>query len=111
MAQNIDLEIKVIKKFVDKAKQDRYTQFVSSPKNRHKFISDLAHFRFFRWDLFDSVKGIKEQAILQALQSNHVPDKTCYVISENPNIDTNTLDIKTAISETVGYGMGTILFF
>ena len=28
MTQNADLEIKVIKKFVDMAKQDRYIQFV-----------------------------------------------------------------------------------
>jgi hypothetical protein len=111
MTQNPDLEIKVIKKFVDKAKQDRYIQFVSSSKNRHKFISDLSHFNFFKWDLFEAVKGNEEQAIIQALQKNAVADKTCYVISENITIDTKTLDTKKAISETVGYGMGTILVF
>jgi len=111
MTQNVDLEIKVIKKFVDKTKQDRYIQFVSSPKNRHKFVSDLSHFNFFKWDLFEAVKGNEEQAIIQALQENRVSDKTCYVISENSGIDTKTLGTKEAISETVGYGMGTILVF
>ena len=111
MIQNVVLEINVIKKFVDKAKQERYIQFVSSLKNRDKFIRDLAHFNFFKWDLFESVKGNEEQAILQAIQENGVPDKTCYVISENADIDTKTLDIKEAISETIGYGMGTILVF
>jgi hypothetical protein len=111
MTQNADLEIKVIKKFVDKAKQDRYIQFVSSTKNRHKFISDLSHFNFFKWDLFNAVKGNEEQAILQALQKNDVASQTCYVISENADIDTKTLDTKEAINETVGYGMGTILVF
>ena len=38
-------------------------------------------------------------------------DKTCYVISENKEIDTKTLDIELAISKTIGYGMGTILVF
>ncbi|TKK64110.1 hypothetical protein FC093_23270 [Ilyomonas limi] len=111
MTQNADLEIKVIKRFVDKAKQDRYIQFVSSIKNRHKFISDLSHFNFFQWDKFEPVKGIEEQVILQSLQKNGITDKTCYVISENGDIDTKTLDIKKAISDTVGYGMGTILVF
>ena len=111
MTQNADLEIKVIKKFVDKAKQDRYIQLVSSPNNRHKFVSDLSHFNFFKWDLFESVKGNEEQAIFQALQKNGVADKTCYVISENTDIDTRILDTKEAIGETVGYGMGTILVF
>jgi hypothetical protein len=111
MTQNADLEIKVIKRFVDKAKQHRYIQFVSSPKNRQKFISDLPHFNFFQWDLFDPVKGNEGQAIVQALQKNGVADKTCYVISENTGIDTKTLGTKEAINETVGYGMGTILVF
>ena len=111
MTQNVELEIKVIKRFVDKAKQDRYIQFVSSPKNRHKFISDLSHFNFFKWDLFEAVKGKEEQAILQALQKNGVTDKACYVISENSDIDSKTLSTREAISETVGYGMGTILVF
>ena len=111
MTPNTDLEIKVIKRFVDKAKQDRYIQFVSSPKNRHKFINDLSHFNFFQWDRFEAVKGVEEQVILQALQKNGVADKTCYVISENTGIDTKTLHTKVAISETVGHGMGTILVF
>ena len=111
MTQNADLEIKVIKRFVDKAKQDRYIQFVSSPKNRHKFIKDLSHFNFFQWDKFETVKGIEEQVIFRALKENNVADRTCYVISENADIDTQMLDIKVAVSETVGYGMGTILVF
>jgi hypothetical protein len=110
MTQNADLEIKVIKRFVDKAKQDRYIQFVSSTKNRHKFIGDLSHFNFFQWDKFEPVKGIEEQIIIQSLQKNGISDKTCYVISENADIDATTLDIKKAINETAGYGMGQFLF-
>lgn len=111
MAQNIDLEIKVIKRFITEVKQDRYIQFVSSPKNRRKFIRDLPHFSFFQWALFDRVQGNEEQAILEALQKNNVPDKMGYVISENSGIDTKLLGVREALSETVGYGMGTILVF
>jgi hypothetical protein len=111
MTQNIDLEIKVIERYVDKVKQDRYIQLVSSIRNRQKFIDDLSHFRFFQWEKFEPIHGIKEQVILQALQKNRLLDKTCYVISENANIDTQTLKTKEAIRETLGYGMGTILVF
>ena len=111
MTENTELEIKVIKKFVDKSKQGRYIQFVLSPKSRNKFISDLSHCNFFLWDKFEPIKGNEEQVILQALKENGVASKTCYVISENADIDTKTLDTKKAISETVGYGMGTILVF
>ena len=111
MTQNLQLEIKVIKKFVDKAKQERYIQFVSSQKNRYKFIRDLSHFNDFKWDLFDAVNGNEEQIILQALQNNNIVSKTCYVISENADIDSRIIEIKKAISETAGYSMGTILVF
>jgi hypothetical protein len=111
MTQNVDLEIKVISKFVDKAKQERYIQFVSSPKNRRKFINKLSHFSFFQWDKFEPVKGIVEDVICQALRKNGVPDETCYIISENAELDTKTLDTKEAISAIVGYSMGTILVF
>lgn len=111
MTQNLNLEIEVIKRFVNKTKQDRYIQFVSTTKNRHKFINDLSHFNFLKWDKFDKVEGNEEQIILATLQKNKVADKNCYVISENNEIDTKTLDTKDAISETVGYGMGTILVF
>ena len=111
MTQNLDLEIAVIKKFVDKNKQDRFIQFTSSAKSRHKFINELAHFKFFNWNKFDKIEGNEEQAILTALQKNKITDKTCYAISENKNLDTKVLDINQVIHETVGYGQGTILVF
>lgn len=111
MTQNIDLETKVIKKFVDKTKQDRYLQFISTPKNRNKLINDLAHFNHFKWDLFEEVNGNEQQIILATLQRNKVPAQNCYVISENSQLDTKTLDTTKAIQETVGYNMGTILVF
>lgn len=111
MAHNVKLEVKVIKKFVVKTKQDRYVQFVSTPRNRHKFIDDLSHFNFFQWDNFEPVTGVEEHIIIQSLRDNGISDNLCYVISENERIDTKTLEIKRAVSETVGLGMGTILVF
>ncbi len=111
MIPNTALEIKVIKKFVVKAKQERYVQFVSSVRNRQKFINDLSHFNLFQWDQFELVTDIEEQFILERLLKNAISDKLCYVISENDKIDTKTLETKMAISETVGLGMGTILVF
>ncbi len=36
---------------------------------------------------------------------------TCYIISENIELDTKRLDISQAIDATLGYDMGTILVF
>ena len=62
MKPDTDIEIKVIRKFVDKAKQDRYIQLLSSPGNRRKSIYDFAHFRFFDRTKFESVNGREEKA-------------------------------------------------
>ena len=48
---------------------------------------------------------------MASLKKNKISDQSCYIISENKEIDTKTLVTKDAIRETVGYGMGTILVF
>jgi hypothetical protein len=111
MSQDHSLEILIIKKFIENSIQDRYIQFVTSIKNRHKFIRDLPHFRHFKWELLERVDGNIELEIFTALQKSKIENKNCYVISENSEIDKKTLDIKEAIQKIVGYGMGTILVF
>ncbi|TGD78423.1 hypothetical protein [Hymenobacter wooponensis] len=111
MGQNLALEIKVIQRFINKAKQDRYIQFVSSPRNRRKFIADLSHSGFLKEETFEIVNGIEEQVIRQALQRHSVTASTCYVISDNPRIDAQILEISEAIRVTVGRGLGTLLVF
>jgi hypothetical protein len=111
MTSNKDLEIKIITTFVDKRKQDRYIGFVSNSKTRQKFIRDLAHFKLFKENLFDKINNNVEELIFSSLKKNKINDKHCYVISENSKIDSRNLDIRQALQQTIGYGMGTILVF
>ena len=111
MAQNVELEIEVIRRFIEKTKQDRYLQFIKTAKNRRKFLNTLAHSDSFNWDLFKEVTKNEMQVILEALNKNKIPMGECYIISENSKLDTKTMDPIQAISETVGRGMGTILVF
>ena len=111
MARNVDLETKVIKKFIDKSKQDRFIQFISSVNNRHKFIEELAHFNHFKWNLFEAVVGNEEHIISTTLQKYKVPGDICYAISEDPELDGQLLYTSQALKEIVGHGNGTILVF
>lgn len=111
MAQNVDLEIKVIQRFIIKNKQDRYLQFVKSFKNRKKLIAHLAHFRDLQEDAFELVSGIEEDVVRLALARQGISASMCYVISENSRIDTRTLGFGEAMRETVGHQMGTMLVF
>jgi hypothetical protein len=105
MAPKIELERKVIKRSVTKSKRDRYLQFVTSTKNRQKFMADLYSGQFF-------LQGVlEEQVIRQALIHQDTTTGTCYVISENTALDTQTLTLPEALRTVVGWSAGTILVF
>lgn len=111
MPQNIELESKVINRFLTKSRRDRYLQFLTSTKNRKKFIMDLHSGQFFQASAFERVTGIEEKVIKQALTQQGITTSTCYVISENASIDTQTLPLSEALQTVVGWGAGTILVF
>lgn len=110
MTNNINIESKVIERFVIKTKRDRYLNFIKSEKTRPKFINDLSHINFLREDLFDKVEGNEYEFIKQRIKLLGNPND-CYVISENQRIDKKRLDIDTALTETIGADQGTLLVF
>ena len=107
---SIDIEKKVIERFVVKSKRDRYLTFVESDKTRHKFISELAHFRDLRQERFDEISGDEKKVIKDRIKGLGTI-KDCYLISENSELDRKRLDIDTALNKTIGYGMGTLIVF
>lgn len=110
MTSNVDIETKVIQRFVIKTKRDRYLAFIKNDKTREKFINELHHMNFLQQDLFDTVKGNEYEFIKHRLKVlGNIKD--CYVISENQRIDKKRLDIDTALTETIGADQGTLLVF
>jgi len=110
MTQDIDIEIKVIQRFVIKKKRDRYLAFIKNCNTREKFINELHHMNFLQQDLFDALKGNEHELIKERLKElGNIKD--CYIISENQLIDKNRLDIDTALKETIGADQGTLLIF
>lgn len=107
---NLELEKLVIEKFIVKTKCDRYLSFVKSEKNRKKFTFQLAHFHDLRLDLFDEITGNEWEIIEERIQSIR-NIKYCFIISENSEIDQKIMDIETALNETIGKGMGTLIVF
>lgn len=105
-----DIERKVIVRFVLKTKRDRYLSFIENDKTRDKFISDLAHFRDLRQKWFDEISGDEKNVIKDRIKVLGAI-KDCYLISENAVLDRKRLDIDTALSKTIGHGMGTLIVF
>lgn len=108
--QELDLELKVIQRFILKSKIDRYLSFVKKKETRKKFISELNHMNFLALELFVKVEGDERNFIKDKIKG--LGDiKDCYIISENGSLDCKRLDINTALRETVGTDTGTLLVF
>ena len=106
----IELEIKVITKFLNSAKRDRYVNFIKNKKNRLKFLNDLSNVDFLNQELFEKVDGNESEIIKDRIKSiGNIKD--CYVISENKNIDQKRMSIENALIETIGADEGTLLIF
>jgi len=107
---SLDIEKKVVERFVVKTKHDRYLTFLKNDKTRKKFTKELSHFRDLRQELFEEVKSDERKIIKDRIR--HLGNiKDCYLMSENSELDRKTLDIETALNETIGYGMGTLIVF
>lgn len=107
---NQELEIKVIERFFIREKKERYKSFVSNQKLRQKFINELAHSPDLDFSLFSEVIGSEKQIVKKSINTLRKADD-CYVISENKDIDGHRINIDTALDETIGLGMGTLLVF
>jgi hypothetical protein len=110
MPIEIDLEVVVLKRFFIKQKRKRYIEFVKG-KRRKEFANSLAHCRDLRYDSFvELVRGDIIQQIMNHV--SHLNDnKSCYVISENDNIDGKRMSIEKALHEVIGHSLGTLLVF
>jgi hypothetical protein len=103
-------ELAVISGFVTRSKRDRYREFLSSPKLRHKFTSRLAHFADFdpKYRVPIPSNQLFVNNIALELQKRHSPS-IVFAISEDPALDQHEIALADALPQIVGRGMGTIL--
>lgn len=103
-------ELHLVAAFITRSKRDRYREFVSDPKLRHKFTSRLAHFADFdpTYRLPIPSNKLFIDNIATELQKRQSPG-TVFVISEDPDIDQQELPLLDALKLVVGRGMGTVL--
>jgi hypothetical protein len=103
-------EEELVKAFILPARQGRYLEFLKTPKNRAKFIDQLAHFEHLNPQFAIYIPGNQQNpASLLKLLTTKGAGPNCWVISENSKMDGREMDLETALRETVGYQMGTFL--
>jgi hypothetical protein len=99
-----------IKGFIIPVRQERYLEFLKTPKKRAKFIAQLAHFKHLNPKFVVRIPGNEQNpASLQTLLAGKGAGSKCWVISENSELDGQEIDLQTALAKTVGYQMGTFI--
>jgi hypothetical protein len=103
-------ELALIAAFVRRSKRDRYREFPSNPRTRHKFTHQLAHFTDFdpeyRLPILSNRLFVENAAV--ELRKRHSPN-IVFAISEDPMLDQKELPLVEALKRIVGRGMGTVL--
>ncbi len=101
----------LIAAFVKRSKRDRYREILSNPRLRHKFTSQLAHFKDFDPKFRLSIPSNKLfiDNIAIELQERHSPN-IVFAISEDYALDQKELPRMEALKQIVGHGMGTVLY-
>ena len=103
-------EHSLIAAFVKRNKRDRYREFLSNPRLRHKFTHQLAHFADFdpKYRLPFPSNSLFVDNIARELKKRHSPD-VVVAISEDPALDQKEVPLVEALQQIVGRGMGTVL--
>lgn len=103
-------ELSLIAAFVNHNKRDRYREFVSNPRLRHKFTKQLAHFADFdpKYRLSIPSNSLFADNIARELQKRRSPN-IVFAISEDLALDQKELPLLEALQQIVGRGMGTVL--
>ncbi len=96
----------VIKAFFLPTKRERYLGFIATAKGRAKIIRELSH--LFMRSIIPSQHDAGSVAKLIRIRSKGA-GPSCWVISENSDLDGKEADLLLALEETIGYQMGTII--
>jgi hypothetical protein len=99
-----------VRAFIQPTKRERYLAFLSNKKGRAKFILELTHF-----------KSLNPKYIVPLLPSHQNPPSMgkilaakdagpkCWVISEDPQLDGQEMELDAALRDTIGPGIGAII--
>jgi hypothetical protein len=103
-------EMALVAAFIKRNKRDRYREFLSVPRLRHRFICELSHFKDFDPKYRVAIRSNRQSAtnVSIELKKRRSPD-IVYAISEFGALDQKEMLLTEALQEILGRGMGTIL--
>lgn len=101
-----------IRAFIVRERRERFLELLASPKHRNKITDSLAHpnpawfdSRYVRQILPSQSHSAPLTTLLRAKGAL----RTCWVISEDGNLDAKEMELAAVLKEVVGSEMGAIL--
>jgi hypothetical protein len=100
----------LIRAFIVPSKRDRVVDLLSNPKRRKKFTSSLAHFGDLdpRWVVRIPPSEHFPARLERLLRARGAGD-SCYVVSEDSELDGRRLALADALKLVIGRGMGALI--
>ena len=78
--------------------------------SRRKAVGALAHFSGWREECAHGVPpSLQQPAALEEYLTREGARSTCYVLSEDPDLDDRRVPLRTALDQLVASGMGSLL--
>jgi hypothetical protein len=100
----------VVRAFILPVRQERYLEFLKSSKKEKKFTSLRPHFNHLNPKFVIGIPGNQQSlsSILKLLLDKGA-SSTCWVISEDSELDGQEMELQTALKKTIGYQVGTFI--
>ena len=100
----------LIKAFFVPTKRERYLEMIANPRKRKKFLLELSHFKALDPRYCFAVPKVEHTAEqIAAFLTRKGATPSCWVTSEDSDLDGKELPLLEALKKVVGYQMGTFL--
>jgi hypothetical protein len=106
----VNHEEDLIKAFFVPTKRERYLEMIANPRKRKKFLLELSHFKALDPRYCFAVPKVEHTAEqIAAFLTRKGATPSCWVTSEDSDLDGKELPLLEALKKVVGYQMGTFL--
>jgi hypothetical protein len=110
MVSSVNHEEELIRAFIPRRRQERFLEIIAKPKKRAKLLTQLSHFKALDPRFMVAIPPNQQNpaSLAKILKAKGAGAK-CYVVSENSRLDGKEVELETALEETVGCQMGTLI--
>jgi len=107
---NGETEKALVESFFLPAKRDRYLELIRNPKGRGKLLSSLPHCKDLDPRTTLPIQPNQQNASsIEQILIGLGALATCYLVSEDRELDGKTMDLRDALKLVIGYSPGTLI--